>query len=305
VSVKVMALVWDHYPEGGGEMLVALKVADHADHNGERIWPGIASLAAQTRQSERSVQRHLRAMTERGWLELVRAGGSGPGTTAHYRIPVDRILLQVNGKGDKLSPLGRVTPEPEKGDKSGDKGDTAVSPEPSLKATVMEGNRSGEASPSPVVACFKAYQDGIRAAYNAEYPPSASANGKLAQLVKTLGAEPALSVVRYYLQSKKPFYVTRRHALEVLVKDATQLWLEIQQASGTVGEAPKKATGYLVLPDGRALMLDDYPVGDHLSIARRVRTEYANMIQAKKAGAIAVQVGAERRTFTIQEVSCG
>ena len=37
--------------------------------------------------------------------------------------------------------------------------------------------------------------------------------------------------------------------------------------------------------------------------ARRVRTDYARMIDAKKATSIAVRVGAERRTFTIQEAS--
>jgi len=298
-----MALVWDHYPEGGGEMLVALKVADHADHAGDRIWPGIASLAAQTRQSERSVQRHLRTMTERGWLELVRPGGTGPGSTAHYRIPIDRILAEVNSKGVKLSPIERVTPEAEKGDKSGNKGDTAVSPEPSLKATVMKGTRSSEAKASPVAACFQAYRDGIKALYNAEYPTSATANGILSRVVGMLGAEPALAVVRYYLASKKPFYATRRHALEILAKDATGLWLEIQSASGTAGaKAPTKSTAYLILQGGRELMLDDYPVADHLSTARRVRSDYAGMIEAKKATSIAVLVGQERKTFSLDEV---
>lgn len=299
-----MALVWDHYPEGGGEMLVALKVADHADHAGERIWPGIASLAAQTRQSERSVQRHLRAMTERGWLELVRAGGTGPGATAHYRIPVEQILLQVNGKGDKLSPTERVTLEVEKGDKSGNKGDTAVSPEPSLKATVRKSSRSGEGDASPVAACFEAYQQGIRETHKAEYPPSARANGILSQVVAKLGSGPALEVVRYYVRSTKPFYLTRRHPLEILAKDATTLWLEIQQATGErAGTMPTAARTFLVLASGSEMRLEDYPVADHLSVARRVRTDYARMISAKHATAIAVQVGRERQTYAVSELS--
>ena len=290
-----MAYVWQHSQHDGNELILLLAIADFANEHGI-AWPSIATLARRARIDERTAQRAIKRIAATGELRF--QPGAGPAGTNLYQVVMQTTKDLFEGGGNL--PPGNL-PGVAKGPVGGG---AAVPPEP--RTTSKRKSVSGQAgTASPVAACFKAYQDGIRAAYNAEYPPSASANGKLANLVKTLGAEPALAVVRYYLQSKKPFYVTRRHALEVLVKDATQLWLEIQQASGTVGEAPKKATGYLVLPDGRALMLDDYPVGDHLSIARRVRTEYANMIQAKNASAIAVQVGAERRTFTIQEVSCG
>lgn len=304
MSLRVLTQVWEHSKAEGGDLLVLLALADEARDNGA-CYPGIARIAVKARMSERNVRYVLRRLEESG--ELVVAPGGGRANTNAYEIRVSPNLdLELIHNRGQQAPEERgqkfpkpCKPAPKRGQSATETLQPAA-PEPyDLKATVGAGTRN----PGPVAACFKAYQDGIRAAYNAEYPPSASANGKLAQLVKTLGAEPALAVVRYYLQSKKPFYVTRRHALEVLVKDATSLWLEIQQASGAPGTAPKKATGYLVLPGGRALMLEDYPVSDHLSIARRVRAEYANMIQAKNASAIAVQVGAERRTFTIQEVS--
>lgn len=154
MSVKVMGLVWDYYPEGGGELLTALKLADHADHNGDRIWPGVQSLALLTRQSGRTVQRHLGAMLANGWLEIVEPGGHGPTDTTRYRIPVDRVpggvLTRVTKRHpsvekpvdnpvDNLAATNetRVTPETDKGDNGDKKGDTAMSPESSLEATVL------------------------------------------------------------------------------------------------------------------------------------------------------------------------
>jgi len=96
MSVKVMAFIWDHFPQGGGAMLTALKLADHADHDGGSIFPSVAGIAKNTRQSERTVQYHLRAMEEAGWLLPVSAGG-GRRRTATYRIPIERIPQDVRG----------------------------------------------------------------------------------------------------------------------------------------------------------------------------------------------------------------
>lgn len=136
MSVKVMGLVWDYYPEGGGELLTMLKLADHAEHDGTRIWPSIALTAAMTRQSERTVQRQIQAAIDNGWLVVLEEGGKGPGSTTRYRIPVDQI---PNGIGVRVSNChpSRVTPSANKGDKSNIKGDTAMSPEPSLTSTVL------------------------------------------------------------------------------------------------------------------------------------------------------------------------
>ena len=67
-----MSLVFDHYPRGGGELLTALALADHADHQGQNVRPGIASLARKTRQSERTIQHHLARMRRDHWLLPVR-----------------------------------------------------------------------------------------------------------------------------------------------------------------------------------------------------------------------------------------
>ncbi|UZB30945.1 helix-turn-helix domain-containing protein [Xanthomonas phaseoli] len=93
MSAKVSGMVFERYPTGGGEMLLALALADHAHDDGTHIYPSIARLAAKTRQSERSVQYQLRRMEESGWLILVNDGLGGRaagfkegGKTRQYRI---------------------------------------------------------------------------------------------------------------------------------------------------------------------------------------------------------------------------
>ena len=295
MSVKVMAMVWDHYPEGGGELLTALKLADHADHVGDRIWPGVASLARMTRQSERTIQRHLQAMLDNGWLVKVGAGGKGPADTTKYRMPIERIPQGIEGRVPNLHPspaAPRVTPGTKKGDIHDKKGDTAMSPEPSLKATKSEPPVAGQGKPSPVPALFKTYQDGIRRLYGAEYPPSAKANGQLAQVAKTLGAERAAQALRYYLGSAKPYYATRKHALDVFVRDAADLCITVQQAAGgRVGPAPTEAIAYIEHSDGERARITEYPVGEPFEIAKTFAREYASKVNRQGVTSVMVRIG--------------
>ncbi|WP_218644157.1 helix-turn-helix domain-containing protein, partial [Burkholderia pseudomallei] len=71
MSVKVMNAVFERYPEGGGEMILALALADHSHDDGTHIYPSVEKLAAKTRQSPRAVQYQLRRMQQSGWLILV------------------------------------------------------------------------------------------------------------------------------------------------------------------------------------------------------------------------------------------
>lgn len=99
MSVKLMGIVFDRYPVGGGEMILALKLADHAHDDGSHIFPGVSSLAQKTRQSERSVQYQLRRMEQSGWLIAVDHGKGGRGRTREYRINPDWI------NGAELAPI--------------------------------------------------------------------------------------------------------------------------------------------------------------------------------------------------------
>lgn len=96
MSGKLVGMVFDHYPNGGSELLLAVKLADNAHDDGQRIYPSVATLAAQTRQSERSVQYQLKRMVAMGWLVLVRGAigggrGGGSGRPREYRIHPDWI----------------------------------------------------------------------------------------------------------------------------------------------------------------------------------------------------------------------
>ena len=51
-----MSMVFDCYPNGGGEMILALALADHAHDDGTSVYPSIESLMEKTRQSRRTVQ---------------------------------------------------------------------------------------------------------------------------------------------------------------------------------------------------------------------------------------------------------
>lgn len=98
-----MSLVFDRYENGGGEMLLALALADHAADDGSKVYPSIKALAEKTRQSERTVQYQLRRMEESGWLILVNSGNGGRNQTREYRISPDWI------KGANFAPVQSTT----------------------------------------------------------------------------------------------------------------------------------------------------------------------------------------------------
>ncbi|MDV9040987.1 helix-turn-helix domain-containing protein [Stenotrophomonas sp. RAC2] len=144
-------MVFDRYPNGGGEMLLALALADHAHDDGTHIFPSIARLAEKTRQSERSVQYQLRRMEQSGWLLLVNAGIGGRrsgfgegGRTRQYRINPEWM------KGAEIAPFAKGAKKASEGCKTTqervqngvEKGATAIAPEP--RAT-----KSNQEQPSP------------------------------------------------------------------------------------------------------------------------------------------------------------
>lgn len=109
-------MVFDRYPNGGGEMLLALSLADFAEDDGTRVFPSIKQLADKTRQSERTVQYQLRKMEDSGWLILVNSGNGGRNQRREYVISPEWI------KGADFAPLKRVQSATEKGATDGIKG---------------------------------------------------------------------------------------------------------------------------------------------------------------------------------------
>ncbi|CAN7609747.1 helix-turn-helix domain-containing protein [Caballeronia sp. LjRoot34] len=148
-----MTAVFDRYPEGGGEMLVALKLADHADDDGSHIYPSIKYIAEKTRQSPRAVQYQIRRMEKTGFLILVAHAGGGRGKAREYRInpawingaelaPISDGLKGAenapNGKG--AIPAGKGATDDEKGANQSAKGRNSFAPESSGTTTESSGN---------------------------------------------------------------------------------------------------------------------------------------------------------------------
>lgn len=146
-------MVFDRYPNGGGEMLLALALADHAHDDGTHIFPSIARLAEKTRQSERSVQYQLRRMEQSGWLVLVNAGIGGRrsgfgegGRTRQYRINPEWM------KGAEIAPFAKGAKQASEGCKTTqervqngvEKGAPAIAPEPRATKSNQEQPSHGE-----------------------------------------------------------------------------------------------------------------------------------------------------------------
>jgi len=105
MSQRISGKVFDHYPGQGGEFTLALALAEHANPDGTRIFPSVATLARMSRQSERNVQRQLRAMEKSGWLLLVHEESRAHGRPREYRInPAWIAACQIASPGDMVPP---------------------------------------------------------------------------------------------------------------------------------------------------------------------------------------------------------
>ena len=129
MSGKMCGLVFEHYPVGGGEMITALCLADHADHDGTSIWPSVPTIAKLTRQSERTVQYHLSKMQESGWLLLVGNAKGGRKKSREYRInPVWIETGKLEKKGAEIAPFNGEGVEAAEPVDNFEKGAIAVAP---------------------------------------------------------------------------------------------------------------------------------------------------------------------------------
>src|SRR4051812_40671604 len=108
MSVRVMALVYSarfgsrNNVTPAVRKAVALKLADYASDDGSRVFPSVATIAAQTEISDRTVQRALMGFVEEGLLKIVRKGGGRH--TTEYAFDL-KFLLTLPPTGVTASPL--------------------------------------------------------------------------------------------------------------------------------------------------------------------------------------------------------
>lgn len=135
MSAKISGCVWElDLPRE--EKYVLLCFADHADHEGNNVYPSVGLIAWKTGYSERRVQELMRGLEERHLLVKVNAG-TGRGNTTLYRIDIDAgTIRERQKKGAKISPfIQRVEPrkgeipQPKRVRPVAQKGELATAPE--------------------------------------------------------------------------------------------------------------------------------------------------------------------------------
>ena len=84
MSVKAMAWVWDQ-DISRDEKFVLLAYADHADHEGNNIFPAVSSIAQKTGYSKRSIQKITKTLIDH---KLLIPDGKSYLQTNKYSIPI-------------------------------------------------------------------------------------------------------------------------------------------------------------------------------------------------------------------------
>ncbi len=140
MSGKVSGWVWDQELPVN-EKYVLLAYADHADHDGNNVFPSMGLMARKTGYHERHVKRITRVLERKGFLIPVGDQAGGRNRPNQWRIPIyggvkgDTQSTLSELKGDMGSPK-RVTPGAQRVAPRSEKGDIAESPEPSLEPSL-------------------------------------------------------------------------------------------------------------------------------------------------------------------------
>ena len=307
--MSIEAMKWAMDEAEARELPMALRylllmLANAADHAGGNLFPSHGHLSKRTGMAKSTIRAHIGELERIGLLAKKprKRAHDGSQTSNMYQLAMAQVGLDL--EDDRYTPPARFQ-------QGGDAGLSAP-PVPAATSTrelgEVKGRKAkagGQGKPSPVAALFKAYQDGIRRLYGAEYPPSAKANGQLAGVVKTLGAAPAARSLDFYLARQKPYYATRKHALDVFVKDASDLWIEAQQVTGgsAARPAPVKAIAYLEHYDGDGpVRMAEYPAGDPLDIAKVFAREYASKVERTSVSCVMIRQGAAERRYKPEEL---
>jgi hypothetical protein len=204
MSIRLMSQVWeDARIQSQAELLVLLALADHARDDG-LCWPSIRTIAAKARIEERSAQRILRRLIEKGLVELVSKGGCIDGQNVPNRY-------KVKG-GDFRSPHGLTESHPGEtvgqgvgGDRQSPRGD----PESTDGVTLGQGNHHIEPSLSKTTTTTIYPHMDKKESGEGKAPESSSSRrffegegslGSLPKLSGDEGAEDAWSLVESLVQ---------------------------------------------------------------------------------------------------------
>lgn len=187
MSVNATKWVWDQRGFGASEKIVLLRLADHADPDGGKVYPGIKSVAEHTSLSERQVQRYIKSFVERGILVVEDGAQGGRGKTTSYRFtflnPDIHVTLSEEETPTSTSPFStekgdtgyacantqrvtptteRVTPEAKRVTPVTQKGDTHVTRTVKNHQSEPSGNRPMPRNGTAQILTATLYEDVLR-----------------------------------------------------------------------------------------------------------------------------------------------
>lgn len=287
--------------------LVLIMLGNSADHAGGNLFPSYGYLSRRTGLAYSTIRAHIRALDKSGLLiKEPRARQDGGATSNAYRLSMRQAGLPW-GDDSVSQPLVPPLLDSGRGGALDSRGpDRQPSGGGGEHTKVLKQERpGGRGTPTPVALAFQAYQQAIKAKYNADYPPSAKANGQLANVVGRVGRELVVAVVNWYLAHQDPFYARTKHSLDYLVRDCEKFSLEVQAASGAAApRAPTIAKVALLGPDGIVkLELGEFPAGVLFNVARDAYKGYQQRAARMGAKSVAIRQGTERRVYTIEELT--
>lgn len=137
MSVKIMGQVWD-LDLPANKLLVLLALTDHADHNGQNIYPSMGLVAWKTGYSERQVRRIVQSLVK----DKILSAEKRPGDTTKFTVHIENGKQKEPFK--RSSTVGQnVTPDIAMSAQVGHNDvrptpDTMMSDEPSVKPSVTE-----------------------------------------------------------------------------------------------------------------------------------------------------------------------
>lgn len=106
MSIRYIAAVLDSLSSlNATDTLLLVALADYADDDTRQCFPSVKTLARRARCDRRTVQRRLRSLEERGYLETAPGGHQyGANTSSRYRLKFDHAGELVHDVEPKLSP---------------------------------------------------------------------------------------------------------------------------------------------------------------------------------------------------------
>lgn len=105
MAISLMVAVLERGPSGLADMAVLLAIADSADKDTGEAWPSQRTIAARSRQTDRSVRAVLERLREDGWITWEkRLRGNGSQASNLYTLNLEKL-------GEGRAARGATPPE--------------------------------------------------------------------------------------------------------------------------------------------------------------------------------------------------